>query len=888
MKHKVLYLRMFFLSCILLALGLAVGSCSDDENEGLQAGYGYVQFKLYKSGSAKKTVVSRAGLNELDSLGTAQKMEIVLVNLEDGSEIIQTVGLSAMGNDSEFGLRSEKLQLMSGRYQVVGFYLYKPDEEQGNQALKRILSGEPEERTVIAVQDGGLAVQDIMVKVVERGMVKFTVTKNFIPGTRSVLGDDYLFSDIYYINVTVQDQFTKKTTSFQKVPVKYTEKLKDGKSVSVAVSDSLLRLQAGKYKIVNYTTWKKNKTSSWEYGEIEGEVFEVVDNKTTDVDVPINFLESTGCIKDYLVLKEIWMALKGPKILEKNQKGWSYSGTTYPIGANWDFDKDIDLWGQQPGVELDAKGRVTALSIGAFGPEGDIPECLCDLTELLTMSLGNHSDQVGDNVIEKTMGRDLTEVERKTLCDDYYNKYVKRDIKANFSDLMQIALKWQEEGKPEKPDLAALSAASVQSDGPSLKDVPANRLTNGIRGIPQSIGKLKNLQMLYIANGKFADFAEGTDLSALENLTDMELYNCPSMKRLPVETLKTLPGIQLLNFANNPQLGDFHEDLATLVSSEKISKSLQILYLSFNRLTVLPDMSMLEKLGKLDCIYNQIKTIKKAFGNKVNLVQLSMDYNQISELPRDENGSFCGYADVESFSFSHNKLKKFPAIFSSSSIYIMSSVDFSFNEIDGFEEGFDGINVNTLSLGGNKLTEFPGILFEKNSKLGALALAGNGIKEFPEGVLKNAKYSYMLKTLDLTYNKLSKFPKDFNGANLPFLYGLDISNNCFSEFPSQPLDAATLTVLGIRNQRDAQGNRSLRQWPTGIANAPSLSGFYIGGNDLRKIDDTISSRIFVFEIKDNPNIVIDLSSVCTSIKYGYYKLIYDKTQDIRGCDYLKE
>ena len=97
-----------------------------------------------------------------------------------------------------------------------------------------------------------------------------------------------------------------------------------------------------------------------------------------------------------------------------------------------------------------------------------------------------------------------------------------------------------------------------------------------------------------------------------------------------------------------------------------------------------------------------------------------------------------------------------------------------------------------------------------------------------------------------------------------------------------------MTVLGIRNQRDAQGNRSLRQWPTGIANAPSLSGFYIGGNDLRKIDDTISSRIFVFEIKDNPNIVIDLSSVCTRIKYGYYKLIYDKTQDIRGCDYLKE
>lgn len=53
-----------------------------------------------------------------------------------------------------------------------------------------------------------------------------------------------------------------------------------------------------------------------------------------------------------------------------------------------------------------------------------------------------------------------------------------------------------------------------------------------------------------------------------------------------------------------------------------------------------------------------------------------MDHNLIEELPRDENGSFCGYADVESFSFAYNKLKKFPNIFSSQSVYVMSSVNF--------------------------------------------------------------------------------------------------------------------------------------------------------------------------------------------------------------------
>ncbi len=97
---------------------------------------------------------------------------------------------------------------MAGTYQIVGFYLFKADGTA--QELKQILSGEPYEKTIITVINGGLAVQDIHVKVVNRGIVKFTVTKNFLPSTRATLGEDYLFSDIKYINVTVQEQFTKK------------------------------------------------------------------------------------------------------------------------------------------------------------------------------------------------------------------------------------------------------------------------------------------------------------------------------------------------------------------------------------------------------------------------------------------------------------------------------------------------------------------------------------------------------------------------------------------------------------------------------------------------------------------------------------------------------
>ena len=884
MKTEILFIRMFVLSCILFILGFTVGSCSDDDDAVLQAGYGYAQFKLYKSGLAE-TKKTRASTNELNYLRDAQKMKIVLINQDDGTEVVQTVGLEAMGDDSEFGLRSEKLQLMAGTYQIVGFYLYKADGTA--QDLKQILSGEPYEKTIITVINGGLAVQDIHVKVVNRGIVKFTVTKNFLPSTRATLGEDYLFSDIKYINVTVQEQFTKKDTTFSNVSVEYTEKLDgNGTKISVAVSDSLFRLPAGKYKVKNYTTIKKNK-SSLEYGEVNGADFEVSDNVTTEVKIPVNFSKTTGSIKDYLILKEIWEALKGPAIPEKNQKGWSYSGVTYPLGTNWDFNKDIDLWGEQPGVGLDEKGRVIGLTIGAFGPEGDIPASLGELTELRTLSLGNHSEQVGDNIIEKTIGTELTEVQKNSVRNDFYNKFVKKDMASYFSEPIQAALKWQKEGIPSR-----FSQADVKSEAsrPSLKDVPVNRLTNGIHRIPASIGNLVNLQYLYIANGKFEGFEPGTNLSKLENLTDLEIYNCPSMKKLP-EELQQLPNLQSFNLASNPNLGDFHEDLGEFVASENISKTLQIFYLTYNNLTVLPDMSMVKKLGKLDCAYNKIKKIEKAFGSDVVLVQLSMDYNQIEELPRDGSGSFCGYADVESFSFAHNKLKKFPNIFSSQSIYVMSSVNFSFNEIDGFEgeeDGtFKGVNANTIALGGNKLKKFPDILFKTNSQVSVLGLNGNGIEEIPKGTFSASKYSYMMKTLDLTYNKLSKLPDDFNGKNMPFLYGVDISNNRFTEVPTGPMDAATLTVYAVRSQRDENGNRLLRKWPSNISLCPSLRQFCIGGNDLRKITDTISPYVIVFEIKDNPNISLNLSNVCNMIKAGAYLLIYDPEQDIRGCDYLK-
>ncbi len=865
MKSKILFTKMLFLSCLVMALGFTLGSCSDDDEE-TQAGYGYAQFKLFKSGSYKKESATRAGTNELDYLRDAQKMKIILLNNKDGAEIVQTVGVYPMGSETEFGLRSENLQLMSGSYTMVGFYLYKVK----GQDLDVILSGEPEEETVINITNGGLTLQDVVVRVVERGSVKFTLTKNLIDNTRSAgNADNYVFSDVRLASITVQNEFTKAKTTFLNVPFKYTEKTGTEHNLyAVAESDSLLSLPAGTYTLVSYVLMDKNKkTLDGDEVVVETE-FKVKDNETTETSVPVNLYHSAEYIQDYIALRQIWEALDG--------ENWSYSGAAYPEGCNWDFNKEIDMWGDQPGVDVDTKGRVVSLHLGSFGARGFVPAVIGRLSELKILTLGTHSDQLGDNMLEQWNG-EITPAQKEAWRNDYYEKFLKKDLRSTFSEVLQKGFEL-EKNPVVKPTLTRATT----------RDVSPGNLTNGITGISKEINKLTKLQQLFIANGKFSDFEEGTDFTGLKDLTDVEFYNCPSMKVLP-EALFTMVNIELLNLANNPQIESdvFFEGLDKLANSPTAPK-LQMLYIGNNKLKELPkSFRNFKKLSKLDCSYNQIEKIHP-FGKNVNIIQLTMDYNQITEVPHDEEGYFCGYEDVETFSFAHNKIKVFPNIFNSESVYIMSSVDFSFNEITEFEDGdnYRGINTKTLSLAGNKLKTFPAILFKTNSYITQLALSGNGMEEFPDGSLKGGKQTYFLQSIDLTYNKLSELPKEFNAVTLPYLYGIDMSNNCFKKFPTGPLNCSTLTVFGLRNQRDAKGNRIMREWPTGIYQCPSLSALYLGGNDLRKIEDTISPDIFVFDIQDNPNISIDLSAVCEYIKYGYYQLMYDRTQDIRGCDYL--
>lgn len=894
-------MRLFRFSVIAAFACLAtafLGGCSDDEGiDNREKDYGYLQFKLYKEASyqaAQPAVAaeSRAVKPQLDYLAEASKVKVTLSF--GATTIAQTLTLSAADKDAaEYGLRSEKFKLLTGEYEVVTFALYDANDE-------LIYNGVPQHDSKILIVAGGLTSHDLTVDTQPRGKVKFSLVKDIktdfpdnpnpprTPETRAV-DRQYTFDEIKTFSVTVQNKGTNEQTTFEKLEMEFSIHFDDDPDTtdyqtSSSKCDSLLSLPAGEYRVLSYQTYDSNKMLLETNSRPKTTEFSVTDNQTTEVKTQITLYESDEYVKDAYALYEIWTALDGPN--------WYYYGENFPAGTNWDFNKDPDLWYEQPGVEVHSNGRVAKISIGDFGFRGHMPAALGQLTQLVELYLGSHND--GNSLeYDPSLSTDQTLTERSRNRMSNHKKYLSLIHPATqLSEPCAFALRLHNIQIPatslynegfEEDEIIEPGTGQQKRIRPM--DMVHGKLTNGLKSLPKEIGNLKNLEYLFIANGELTELPD--EVAGLESCTDIELYNCPKMTKFPL-ALAQMPKIVSLNISNNSQWSaeEIYKGLDALASGPS-KEVIQILYSRDNKLEEVPEsFSNLKKIGLLDLSGNKIRTLHP-FGKEVAPVQLFLDNNQIEEIPVNSEGVFCNMDDIESLSMTFNKLKEFPNIFTSKTKFTMKSVDFSNNQITGFPADFKGINVETLTLAVNPITKFPKCLGETNSMVSYIILRGCQVDEIPEGSFKG-KYSSSMISLDLTYNKLTKFPKDFTAEDLPYLYGLDISYNAFGEFPKSPLNCSGLTVYALRGQRDANGGRCLKEWPTGIYQHTGLRGLYLGSNDLRKIDDTISYLIFHLDISDNPNITFDASGVCYYWKQGVYNLVYDKTQNIINCDQMLE
>ena len=892
--NKKLYSILFFVPFIACFLAMTVVTGCSDDDEPLQSTYGYVQFKLLKSASVDKGTTTRAVTDQLDKLNDAKKVKVVMQY--NGSTITQTLLLDSYNaENAEFGLRSDKLKLLTGTYTIIGYYLYDK--------LDNVLyAGPAEENNVFTIIADGLHTQKLSVDAVSRGMVTFKLVKNFVK-TREAESEAYPFSNILAIDITVKNLFTQELTEIKGVRVKYMEDFTDkpadgytdrGQETSYAECDTVAWLKAGTYQISSYTAYSDKKAKNvLEVASVQtSESFVVKDNElTSEAEVPVRLNETAEYIKDYIALKAIWEKMDGPN--------WKYYGESSPMGVNWNFNKDIDLWGNQPGVQLLDNGRVALISLAGFGAKKAVPDEIGQFTELRILSLGTHDEKLGGHLFDG-YSVNMSDEQRRAMRMDYDTKFLARDAREDLSGILC-------KGINDNPNMKPIKSSRI-----STKDVQFGTLTNGVTGVSKAIMRLKKLEQFFIANspvrseGLFIDVSPDSPYyeerdewkwEDMTTLTDIEIYNCPYLEKLPTDMLKSLPELISLNVAHNTSISDeqLKSDWEEIIGDDsKCADKIQLLYMGYNKLKEFPAYDLLKKMKKLtllDCTNNEIETLHP-FGKEVRLMKVYLDNNNITKIPgvEEENGLkyFFGWNDLETFSCTNNQLTEVPNIFNAKSDYVMGTVDFSNNLIDKFEDGEEhrGINASTVNLHHNKFTVFPKLLFEKESPMQTLNLSANGMTTIPKGALKGKTSLEYLTSLDLTYNKLTALTDDFYVINMPVLYGLDLSYNSFSQFPTQPLSINYLVIFGIRHQRDDNGNRTLREWPTGLYKNPSLKVFSIGSNDLRKIEDTISPTILVFEIKDNPNISIDMSAVCPYIKAGQYTLIYDKSQDIRGCDAL--
>ncbi len=375
-----------------LFCGLFSGCTEEEMADNRERDYGYIQFKLYKEASyddmvAGSTPATRAVTERLDYLSQASKVKVTLEYGE--TTIAQTLPVSAAGKEeAEFGMRSDKLKLLVGEYKVKLFSLYDANDE--------LLYNGADENPSIVIVEGGLTVHDLLVDVTPRGKVKFTLTKDMdfkdTPVTKAP-NREYTFDEIKTFTITVQNKETFERTTFEKLEGEFSIHFDDdentfGYQTSTIACDSLISLPAGDYEVYSYQTYDSNKLLLETNSRPKKSEFTVVDNKTTEAKPQITLYESDEYIKDGYALYEIWKALDGPN--------WYGAGEADVQGSNWDFNKDPDLWCDQPGVQIHANGRVARISIGDFGFRGHVPAAIGQLTELVELYLGTHNDNQGN------------------------------------------------------------------------------------------------------------------------------------------------------------------------------------------------------------------------------------------------------------------------------------------------------------------------------------------------------------------------------------------------------------------------------------------------------------------------------------------------------------
>jgi Leucine-rich repeat (LRR) protein len=810
---------------LLALVALASLAACGNDTEQPRDEYGYVQFRLLKNGASAQT---RADV--LDYLGDADKIKVTL-RTEENDIIVQTMTLDSQSPAlAEFGVQSDKFQLLVDTYNIMSYELYDVLDN-------LLLSATPATPTSFSIVPSGLVVQDLTVAVTGRGFVEFNLRSEMsgalndeVEGLHTRVATTPTKKPFHLIvgadiEITSVDLFPQETQKIEGLDVVHQGQMEEdnvGYYISRCISDSLVSVKAGTWRVTSFTVYyDEDDASDFESSVVvDAPEFTVGDNATVTTDVFVTMSEVAGNIRDGIALKKIWEALDGPN-WKKNK---------------WDFNRDVDLWVLQPGVSINPNnGRVSVLDLTEMEAKGDMPAAIGDLTELEELYLGWHGFVPNSSTI-----------------------------------------------RPDDPTDMALPDVTEDMN-----------LSNFITSIPKEINNLKKLMSIYV--GFSAIKTIPADLSGLVSLENLEFFYCPELKEFPAG-IATLPRLVTLIFSNNWSVPTekMYEGLVAL-NAGVAGKTVQGINIPDQSLGRVPDLTAMTKLNSLDIQNCDVTEFEAPFGKDILIRILNAANNKISSLPRDAEGYFIGEGDAETFNFANNSFTQLPDIFYRVSF---QNIDFSGNLISSVENGgdpetatFRPVSTDIFSLANNKFTRFPKEILHKGSTVLNFYFQGNSVEEMDEDTFDVAKAKNVpyIRQITLSYNKFAKLPESFNGDNLRVLRMLDLSGNRFAEIPRNVASIRSMEVLSFRDQRDENGNRCMKTWPTGIWTHPGLYRVFLGSNDIGEVnDDRIFNKIYEVEIADNPNISLTLNETeCMGLTQGMFFLRYDPSQDIRGCDALR-
>lgn len=303
-----------------------------------------------------------------------------------------------------------------------------------------------------------------------------------------------------------------------------------------------------------------------------------------------------------------------------------------------------------------------------------------------------------------------------------------------------------------------------------------NLASTGLTVLPPEIGKLTNLEQLYLRNNLLSDLPE--EIGNLTSLTTLDLTQNGQLSRLPPQIGK-LSSLVSLNLTGNSKLTTLPPEIGEL-------KNLKELWLTRTGLTSLPPaIGMLSNLSILNMHKCPLTALPIEIGGLTNLTALSLSETQLTALP-PEIGSLHALKGLSVYAA--KQLTALPPEIGN--LVSISHLDLRHCQLKDLPlEIGELTNLEVLELEDNLLTGLPPEI-GKLSKLKRLYLGDNRLSALPMQLGQLSS----LEVLHVNRNRLTAIPNTIEKlANIrpfgkqPRMGGLDFSENFLTVIPPEVL-----------------------------------------------------------------------------------------------------